>query len=74
MKMSPTLLNGFAILLFLVFAVLPAYYTNRFLLKLVRPKESMMRALAHIIILLATAILYTSIVVIILVKFVLVPQ
>ncbi len=74
MNMSPIVLNGFAIILFLVFAVLPAYYTNQFLLKLVRPKESLVRALAHIIILLAAAVLYTSVVVIILVKFVLVPR
>ena len=72
MKMSPTVLNGFAILLFIVFAVLPAYYTNRFLLKMVRPKESFARAVAHIIILLAAAVLYTSLIVVILVKFVLV--
>jgi hypothetical protein len=73
MKMSPILTNGFAILLFLVFAVLPAYYTNKYLLKLIRPKESLARGIAHIIILLAAGVVYTSLVVVILVKFVLEP-
>jgi len=73
MKMSPILTNGFAILLFLVFAVLPAYYTNKYLLKLIRPKESLARGIAHIIILLAAGVVYTALVVVILVKFVLEP-
>lgn len=68
--MPPILTNIFGLLLFLVFAVLPAYYTNQYLLKLIRPKESVARLLAHIIITLAAAVLYTSIVIIILVKFV----
>jgi hypothetical protein len=67
----PTILtNIFGLLLFLVFAVLPAWYTNKYLLKLIRPKESFARMLAHIIILLAAAMLYTGVVVFILVKFV----
>ena len=73
MKMSPILTNGFAILLFLVFAVLPAYYTNKYLLKLIRPKESLARGIAHIIILLAAGVVYTTLVIVILIKFVLEP-
>ncbi|WP_315820687.1 hypothetical protein [Paraflavitalea speifideaquila] len=68
--MHPILTNLFGLLLFLVFAVLPAWYTNKYLLQLIRPKESVARLLAHIIICLAAAVLYTSIVIIVLVKFV----
>lgn len=71
--MPPILTNIFGLLLFLLFAVLPAYYTNQYLLKLIRPKESAARFLAHIIITLAAAVLYTSLVIIVLVKFVLQP-
>jgi hypothetical protein len=68
--MSPILTNISGLLLFLVFAVLPAYYTNKYLLQLIRPKESTPRLLAHIIISLAAAVVYVSIVVIVLVRFV----
>lgn len=71
--MPPILTNTFGLLLFLVFAVLPAYYTNQYLLKLIRPKESVLRFLAHIIVVLAAAMLYTSIVIIVLIKFVFKP-
>lgn len=73
MKMSPTLVNSMAILLFLIFAVLPAYYTNKYLLKLIRPRESLVRAIAHIIIILAAGVVYTALVVLILVRFVFEP-
>ena len=69
--MPPILTNIFGLLLFLVFAVLPAYYTNKYLLQLIRPKESAARFFAHIIITLAAGLLYTSLVIIVLVKFVL---
>jgi hypothetical protein len=71
--MSPILVNGMAILLFLVFAVLPAYYTNKYLLKLIRPRESLARGIAFIIILLAAAIVYTALVILILTRFVFEP-
>lgn len=62
-------------ILFLIFAVIPAYFINRFLLKLIRPKESWWRLLAHIVIILAAAIVYSSLIVLILVKFLFpVPQ
>lgn len=67
--MPPMLTNAFGLLLFVVFAVLPAYFTNKYLLRLIRPKESIARFLAHIIISLAAAVVYTSVVVIVLVKF-----
>ena len=73
MKMSPILVNGMAILLFLAFAVVPAYYTNKYLLKLIRPRESFARAIAHIIITLAAGVVYTAVVVLILIKFVFEP-
>lgn len=71
--MPPILTNIFGLLLFVVFAILPAYYTNKYLLQLIRPKESMSRFLAHIIITLAAALLYTTIVVVVLIKFILHP-
>jgi hypothetical protein len=73
MTVNPIMTNLVAIILLLIFAVLPAYYTNKFLLQLIRPKESLGRLLAHIIIILAAAIVYTSIAVLVLVKFVLIP-
>lgn len=68
--MPSILVNISGLLLFLVFAVLPAWYTNKYLLQLIRPKESTARFLAHIIISLAAAVVYTGIVVFVLVKFV----
>lgn len=68
--MPPILTNLFGLLLFLLFAVLPAYYTNKYLLKLIRPQESAARFFAHIIIILAAAVVYTSIVIFVLMKFV----
>ena len=68
--MPPILTNTFGLLLFLLFAVLPAYYTNKYLLKLIRPRESAARFFAHIIIVLAAAVVYTSVVIVVLVKFV----
>lgn len=68
--MPPILTNTFGLLLFLLFAVLPAYYTNKYLLKLIRPRESVARFFAHLIIILAVALVYTSIVIFVLVKFV----
>jgi hypothetical protein len=68
--MPPILTNIFGLLLFLLFAVLPAYYTNKYLLKLIRPRESVARFFAHIIIILAVAMVYTGVVIFVLVKFV----
>lgn len=68
--MPPILTNIFGLLLFLLFAVLPAYYTNKYLLKLIRPRESVVRFFAHVIIILAAAVVYTSVVIFVLVKFV----
>ncbi|MDF2187545.1 hypothetical protein [Paraflavitalea sp. CAU 1676] len=61
--MPPILTNLFGLLLFALFAVLPAWYTNRYLLKVVRPKESLWRFVAYLIILAAVAVVYTTVVV-----------
>lgn len=73
MAANPITTNLVAIILLLIFAVLPAYYTNKFLIQFIRPKESLWRLLAHITIILAVAIVYTAIAVLVLVKFVLTP-
>ena len=53
-----------------VFGVLPGYYFNKYLLKLTRPKESVVRFLAYLVILAAFTLLYTCIAIFILTKFV----
>jgi len=45
----------------LVVAGIPAYFINRYLLQLVRPKESVYRFMAYLVIILATAFLYVFI-------------
>lgn len=71
--MPSILTNLVALLLFLLFAVLPAYYTNKYLLQLIRPTASVLRFLAYIVIILAAAAVYTTIVVVVLIKFVFQP-
>jgi hypothetical protein len=60
--------NPLLIVLWIVLGVLPAYYLNKRLLKLTRPTESIVRALAHIIIVIAFTLLYTSIMIFVLAK------
>lgn len=60
--------NPLLILIWVVLGVLPGYYLNKRLLKLTRPTESIARALAHIIIVIAFTLLYTSIMIFVLAK------
>jgi len=55
--------------LILVLGGLPAYYINKYLVRLTRPRESMIRMLAYFIILLATALIYTAIMFVLLRKY-----
>ncbi|AXY77567.1 hypothetical protein D3H65_27865 [Paraflavitalea soli] len=61
-------LNPFLLVTWVLLGVLPAYYLNKYLLKLVRPKESVLRFLAYLIIVIAFTLLYTSIVIFVLSK------
>jgi hypothetical protein len=56
------------LLLLVILGVLPAYYFNKYLLKITRPKESIARVVAHIVIVVAVALVYTCIMVYILVN------
>jgi|GEM_PF-1019494 len=60
--------NPLLLVTWLLLAVLPAYYLNKPLLRLVRPKESVVRFLAYLIIVMAFTLLYTSIVIFVLSK------
>lgn len=60
--------NSFLLVTWVVLAVLPAYYLNKPLLRLVRPKESVIRFLAYLIIVIAFTLFYTSIVIFVLSK------
>ena len=60
--------NSFLLVTWVVLAVLPAYYLNKPLLRMVRPKESIVRFLAYLIIVIAFTLLYTSIVIFVLSK------
>lgn len=58
----PAILNNpFLLVTWVVLAVVPAIYLNKYLLKLVRPKESVGRLLAYLIILMAFTLLYTTV-------------
>jgi predicted tellurium resistance membrane protein TerC len=60
--------NPFLLVTWVLLAVLPAYYLNKPLLRLVRPRESIPRFLAYLIIVIAFTLLYTSIVIFVLSK------
>lgn len=57
-------------ILFLLVAVLPAYYTNRYLMKLVQPRRSFLRFILFLVIILGAAFLYTFAICWVLVKFI----
>lgn len=60
----------FSLLLFLVVVALPAWYLNRYLLRLIRPKESAWRFVAYVVVTLAAAMVCTAVVCVLLIKFV----
>lgn len=60
--------NPFLLVTWVLLAVLPAYYLNKPLLRMVRPKESVLRFLAYLIIVIAFTLLYTSIMIFVLTK------
>lgn len=60
--------NPFLLVTWVILAVLPAYYLNKPLLRLVRPKESVWRFLAYLVIVIAFTLLYTGIVIFVLSK------
>jgi len=51
-------LTGF--FLFLLFVVIPAYYLNKWMLKITRPRESLGRLFLYITICITIAILYSA--------------
>jgi hypothetical protein len=61
--------NPFLLITLAVFGVLPGYFVNKYLLKLTRPKESVVRFLAYLVILAAFTLFYTCIAIVILTKF-----
>jgi hypothetical protein len=64
------MLNPIGLLLFIVFVGLPAYYINRYVVQVTRPRESPARMAAYFIIILAAAFVITALVCIILIQFV----
>jgi len=60
--------------LFIIIVVIPAYYFNKFLLKTIRPKESILKFLLYVLICLAAAFVYTMLAVFILIKFIFPPN
>jgi hypothetical protein len=60
--------NPFLLVTWAVLGILPGYYLNKYLLRLVRPKESVLRFLAYVIIVMAFTLLYTTIMIFVLTK------
>jgi len=57
-------------ILFLLVAVIPAYYMNRYLIKLVQPRQSFLRFVLFLAAILGAAFLYTFAISWVLVKFI----
>jgi len=58
------------ILFWILVAVIPAYFINKWLLKIIRPRESFPKFFLYLLVNLAIAFLYTWLVVFILLKFI----
>ena len=67
-------LNPVGFLLFIVIAALPAYYLNKWLMKLTKPKDSFGRLMIYFLLSLIVAMVYSATVIFIITRFYTLPQ
>ena len=67
-------LNPVGFLLFIVIAALPAYYLNKWLVKLTKPKDSFGRLMIYFLLSLIVAMVYSAMAIFIITRFYTLPK
>ena len=67
-------LNPVGFLLFIVIAALPAYYLNKWLIKLTKPKDSFGRLMIYFLLSLIVAMVYSATAIFIITRFYTLPK
>jgi hypothetical protein len=67
-------LNPVGFLLFIIIAALPAYYFNKWMIKLTRPKDSFGRLMIYFLLSLVVAMVYSAMVIFIITRFYTLPK
>ena len=67
-------LNPVGFLLFIVIAALPAYYLNKWLMKLTKPKDSFGRLMIYFLLSLIVAMVYSAMAIFIITRFYTLPK
>ena len=67
-------LNPVGFLLFIVIAALPAYYLNKWLLRLTKPKDSFGRLMIYFLLSLIVAMVYSATAIFIITRFYTLPK
>lgn len=67
-------LNPVGFLLFIIIAALPAYYLNKWLIKLTRPKDSFGRLMIYFLLSLIVAMVYSATAIFIITRFYTLPK
>ena len=62
-------LDPVGLLLFIVIAVIPAYYFNKWIIRLTNPKKSFVRLMIYFILCVMVAMIYSAIVIFIITRF-----
>ena len=67
-------LNPVGFLLFIIIAAVPAYYLNKWMIKLTRPKDSFGRLMIYFLLSLIVAMVYSAMAIFIITRFYTLPQ
>ena len=67
-------LNPVGFLLFIIIAALPAYYLNKWMIKLTRPKNSFGRLMIYFLLSLIVAMFYSAMAIFIITRFYTLPK
>jgi hypothetical protein len=67
-------LNPVGFLLFIIIAAVPAYYLNKWMVKLTRPKDSFGRLMIYFLLSLVVAMVYSAIAIFIITRFYTLPK
>ena len=74
LKMNVMSLNPIGFLLFIIIAALPAYYLNKWMIKLTRPKDSFGRLMLYFLLSLIVAMAYSAMAIFIITRFYTLPK
>jgi len=67
-------LNPVGFLLFIIIAALPAYYLNKWMIRLTRPKDSFGRLMIYFLLSVIVAMVYSAIAIFIITRFYTLPK